>query len=208
MAKRVQKKTKSELASPKFHDRSAHQSSVLMASYHVCDKLSKTRRQFILDIANNHWIGRFENIEDDAALKRELRKWDKLRASFLREATIPLELHWFTCNWNADRGSAPLREIVKNNHCDAGTALRLYWINDPYYYRDHLTIGECRHDEERGILRVLRTIERRFKLDNFATRHIPFDPTPWIDGDRSHSSAHEVPITMHGQVVAGSQNRG
>ena len=181
MAKRVRKKTKAELASPKFRDRSKHQAAVLMDAYHVCDKLSKKRHQFILDIADDHWMHRFENMDDYTAFNREMQAWVKLRSEFLRDAIKPLELHCFTCNWNAGRGLKPLLKIIKNKNCDAGTALRLYWINDPYYYQEYATIGECPYEEEREMLRILRAVERRFKAKDFATKRIPFDPTPWIE---------------------------
>lgn len=207
MAKRVRKKTKAELASREFRDRSQHQSAVLMESYHVCDKLSKTRRQFVLDIADDHWMSRFGAADDEAALNRESRKWDKLRTAFLKEAMKPLELHWFSCNWNCDGGVSPLLKIIKNDHCDAGTALRLYWINDPYYYQEYRTIGDCPYDEERQMLRILRTIEGRFKRDDFATKRIPFDPTPWMNEEYSESAVHGTPPVMREPIVARNKKR-
>ncbi len=207
MAKRIRKKTKAELASPEFRDRSQHQSAVLMDAYHACDKLSKTRNQFILDIADNHWMNRIEDADDHAAFDRASRTWNKLRSEFLRDATKPLELHCFTCNWNAGRGLKPLAKIVKNDYCDAGTALRLYWINDPYYYQEYATIGECPYDEEREMLRILRAIERRFKADDFATERIPFDPTPWIDDKYLESAVHVMPDVMRAPIKTRSKNR-
>lgn len=201
MAKRIRKKTKEELAAQEFQNRSQQQAAVLTASWEACDKLSKKRRQFILDIADNDWIARFEHMDDEVAYKRESRKWDKLRAAFLAEATKPLELHWFSCNWNADRGLAPLLKVVKNVHCDAGTALRLYWINDPYYLQDYHTIAECDDEDEQEILRLLRTIERRFNRGDFATSRIPFDPTAWVDDAHAESAIHVTPEILHVPIL-------
>ena len=200
MAKRVRKKTKAELASRKFRDRSKHQAAVLMDAYHACEKLSKKRSQFILDIADNQWMNRFENMDDVSVFNREMRAWNKLRSEFLRNTTKPLELHWFSCNWNAGRGLKPLLKIIKNKNCGAGTALRLYWINDPYYYQEYATIGECPYEEEREMLRILRTVERRFKAEDFATKRIPFDPTPWIEDKYMESAVHVMPDVMRDPV--------
>ena len=207
MAKRVRKKTKAELASPKFRDRSKYQAAVLMDAYRACDKLSKKRHQFILDIADNHWVNRFENMDDHKAYDRETRIWNRLRSEFLRDTTKPLELHCFTCNWNAGRGLKPLLKIIKNKNCDAGTALRLYWINDPYFYQEYATIGECSYEEEREMLRILRAIERRFKADDFATKRIPFDPTPWIDDKYIESAVHVMPDVMRGPIKTRTKKR-
>ena len=54
------------------------------------DKLSKKRRQFILDIADDGWMHRFDDIDDESALDRESRKWGKLRTAFLKEATFTM----------------------------------------------------------------------------------------------------------------------
>ena len=200
MAKKVRKKTKSELASTKIRDRSKHQAAVLTQSYRAAEKLSKKRNQFILDIAAEAWAHRFEEVDDYAAYQREARKWKKERTAFLIEASKPLELHWFTCNWNAGGGLKPLSKIVKNEYCDAGTALRLYWINDPYYYQEYATISECPYEEEQDMLRILRAIERRFKRADFRTARIPFDPTPWIEDKYLASAIHQMPDVMREPV--------
>lgn len=207
MAKRVRKRTKAEFASPRFRKRSGNKTSALTQSHHACDKLSNRRRQYILDIADYRWIHRFDGRDDDSAFRREPRKWDKLRTAFLKEATKPLELHWFSCNWNCDRGVSPLLKVVKNASCDAGTALRLYWLNDPYYYQEYRTIGECPYDEEREMLRILRTIECRFKSGDFSTKRIPFDPAPWISDDYSESAVHEIPAIMREPILPRSRRR-
>lgn len=51
MAKKIRKKTKAELAAPAFRKREATQADVLLASVAECEKLSKKRHQFVLDVA-------------------------------------------------------------------------------------------------------------------------------------------------------------
>ncbi len=183
---RVRKKTKAELASPAFKKQSAAKAEVLTLSYAQCEKLSKSRRQYVLDVADDQWWDRLPDTDDDRAVARERRRWSKLRRQFVETADKPLEIHCFTCNYNAERGMAPLIKLMKNPSCDAGTALRLYWINDPYYCSAYKTISECPYSEVQDSMRLLRTIKHRFENEGFTSRKIPFDPAPWLtDGERS-----------------------
>ena len=53
MAMKTRERTKAELTAPEFKDRSKHQAAVLMQSFGFAEKLTKKRRQFILDIADD-----------------------------------------------------------------------------------------------------------------------------------------------------------
>lgn len=196
MAKKVRKKTKAELADPAFRKRASNQSDVLKRSFVECEKLPKTRRQFILDVADDAWISRFENADDDSAFKKESRKWAKLRREFLQSVDKPLEIHCFTCYYNASRGIKPLIQLVKNPSCDAGTALRLFWINDPVYFSQYRTISECPYAFEQETMRLLRAIARRFKQDDFRSRRIYFDPEPWVQADDVDLETLKLPDSM------------
>jgi len=196
MAKKVRKKTKAELAEPAFRKRVSNQSDVLRRSHEECEKLSKTRRQFILDVADDAWVSRFENADDDSAFKKESRKWAKLRREFLQSVEKPLEIHCFTCYYNASRGMKPLIQLVKNPSCDAGTALRLFWINDPVYFSQYRTISECPYADEKETMRLLRAIERRFKQNDFRSRRFNFDPEPWLQADDVDLETLNLPDSM------------
>ena len=195
MAKKVRKKTKAELADPAFRKRAATQSEVLMRAHAECEKLSKTRSQYILDVADDVWISRFEDKDDDTAFEKECRKWAKLRREFVKSVSRPLEIHCFTCHYNACRGMQPLVQLVKHRSCDAGTALRLYWVNDPVYYSQYAALSDC-HDEEQDAMRLLKAIERRFKKNDFKTRKIYFDPQPWLEADDVDLESLRLPQSM------------
>ncbi len=196
MAKKVRKKTKAELADPAFRKRAVSQSDVLMRAFNECDKLSKTRRQYILDIADDAWISRFEDKDDETAFGKESRKWARLRRAFPSSAAKPLDIHCFTCSYNACRGMKPLIQLVKHSSCDAGTALRLFWVNDPVYYSQYATISECPYAEEQDAMRLLKAIQRRFKTSDFKTSRIYFDPQPWIDADDVDLEMLNLPALM------------
>jgi hypothetical protein len=196
MAKQVRKKTKAELADSAFRQRAASQSEVLLRADAECDKLSKTRRQYIADVAEDAWVHRFENGDDAAAFERECQKWAKLRREFVKTVSKPLEIHCFTCRYNASRGMQPLVQLVKHPACDAGTALRLFWINDPVYYSQYATIADCPYEEEQAALKLLQAIRRRFKKGDFQTRKIYFDPKPWIEAGDVDLELLKIPESM------------
>ncbi len=209
MAKKARKKTKAELASCEFLKREKQQYAVERISYNLCDKLPRKRRQFFADIGRDTWVDRFDNSddEDETEFERESRRWDKLRDKFLKEATDPLELHCFTCDWNWDGGLSALLKVVMHVHCDAGTALHLYWLGDPYSYQEYRTLSECAYIDQRETLQMLRAIERRFKRDDFATKRFPFDPTPYIKDDLAESAVHKMPAIMREPIVGRSRKR-
>src|SRR5204863_2470836 len=128
------------------------------------DVLSAARKKFILDTASNPAI--------------------RGRSRFLRVAKSPVELHYFSLHWNCDSGPGPIHKIVTNSRCDAGTALRLYWLNDPYFYQEYRLLRDC-PESEQPWLRILRAIERRFLRNDFLTAKIPFDPQPWAESRHS-----------------------
>jgi predicted DNA-binding WGR domain protein len=198
-AKQVRKKRPAELNSAAFKDRSRHQQEVMKLSHAACSRIKGVRREFLLDIADNQWAARWDATESQ--FNKELRRWDSIRKRFLREAQDPVELHFFSCNWNGDRGPSALKHLISNAGCDAGTALRLYWLNDPYYYREYTSIGDS-SGEEREWLQLLRGIERRFRRNDFATSKIPFDPTPWVTEQDEEAVAHKIPGVMFKPVAA------
>lgn len=196
MAKTIRKKTKDELADAKFKERASTQAEVLMRAQEASERLPKSRQQFLLDIASDGWINRFEPSSDQHALEKERRKWEKLRQEFLKSVDKPLEIHCFTCNYNASRGIKPLLSLVKHPLCDAGTALRLFWINDPVYYSRYTTISECPYEEERDAIKLINAIKRRFKNNDFQSRKIYFDPQPWMESDDVDLNALDLPPLM------------
>ena len=175
--KRVRKKTAGELADPELRRRLNRQKEILQASLDACDVLAARRKKFIQDIANNPAISG--------------------RSRFLREARSPVELHYFSLYWNCDRGPGPIHKIVTHSHCDAGTVLRLYWLNDPYYYQKYRLIRDC-PESERPWLRILRFIERRFLRNDFVTAKVPFNPEPWVKPRNADAKGaiHEIPEAM------------
>jgi len=121
----------------------------------------------------------------------EFRKvCDRKRTTFLKKCSDPIELHLFYTLWNPDDGFE-IQKIIKNPNCDAGTALRVYWEHEPYFYRRYGAIKDA-DPVHRENYRLIRSIETKFKKDEFASKDIPFDPTPWIRSDDSFEEEDDL----------------
>lgn len=201
----VRQKTPRERADPDLERLPKEQKrryEIRQNAHAVTERLPKERQEFIRNIAGHAWIGRFPSDADDAAFEKESRRWKRLRHQFLREAANPLELHLFAANWNCDGGSRHIYQIVTNPRCDAGTALWLYWENDPYFYQGYRYIKDA-EGWKQSWLRILRSIERRFHRNDFATAGIPFGPEPWVrdrDAD-AERVVHDIPEVMYHPIV-------
>ena len=194
MAKKVRLKTRAELAAPEFRSRTAQKSKILGQCHAVCEKLSKSRQQFLLNIACNAWND--DPYLDGDEFARTVRHWLSKRKDFFNSDPKTLEVHFFTCNYDAHRGFDPLVKMVKSANCDAGTAMRLFWINDPVFYSQYPTISSCPNAEERDAMRLLRAIKTRFRKEDFKTAKIPFDPTPWVADDDVALKTLRVPKAL------------
>ncbi len=162
----LRRKTPEELA--ELRQKSIAQQNVIETAHAVCEKLPAERlREIRSNAASGH-------------------------RDFLSNCVDPLELHAFVSNWNCDQGVEPLLEVVKNPSCDLGTALWLYWANDPYYYSRYGTVDDASGKEERMMFDLFRIVEHRMALNDFATSLVPFDPQPWIE-----TKYHNAPWVVH-----------
>jgi len=149
-----------------------------------------------MDVAGSTWIDRFADIDDEKAFEKEMKVWKKRRREFLANVSKPLEIHCFTCQYNADGGMKPLLKLVKHPACDAGTALRLFWINDPVYYSQYASISDGEYESEKEGMRFLRAIKQRFKRNDFKSSQIYFDPAPWLAADDVNLDELVLPPSM------------
>lgn len=151
----LRKRTPEEIA--EMRERSIAQAKVIQKTHAACDKLPCDRLEYIRSSASEGC------------------------GEALLECNDPIELHAFVSNWNCDVGVEVLLEVAKHRACDAGTALWLYWENDPYFYSRYGTIEDAGSKEERVMFDCLLVIERRMASKDFATSLVPFDPHLWIE---------------------------
>lgn len=172
-------KTPAEIA--ELRERSLAQQRVVQDTHSVCNRLDADRLRVIAENAENG------------------------NQQVLAGCCSPLELHAFASNWNCDRGVEVLMEIVRNPNCDAGTALWLYWENDPYFYCQYASASDAKGNEERLMCDVMRTIESRILANDFATCDIPFDPTAWVESKYDDAAwvKHKIPQPMYNPIPRG-----
>lgn len=173
----LRRKTPEKIA--QMREKSIAQAKAIDATHAVCEGIPADRFQYIRSCA----------IDGNAEI--------------LALCNDPLELHAFVSNWNCDRGVEPLLVVVKNRACDAGTALWLYWGNDPYFYSRYATIDDARGDEERVMFDFFRFIEHRMACNDFATSRVPFDPQPWIEPKHHDATwaVHKIPESMFKAII-------
>lgn len=85
------------------------------------------------------------------------------------------QLHDFSRRYNVNDGLDPLQAVIAHPHCDAGTALYIYW-----QFHELLADAQARSDSARESPRwnaaaLLGTIEQRYP-HGFAQRGIAYDP--------------------------------
>ncbi len=68
-------------------------------------------------------------------------------------------LHHKAQRYNWDDGLQNLEEILENRACDHGTALLIYWMGGPGYFRRYRTIADAQVFE-RPLVRFLRKLEK------------------------------------------------
>lgn len=84
-------------------------------------------------------------------------------------------LHRKALGYNWDNGIEGLQKILDDRACDRGTALAIYWMGAPGYYREYRKVTDA-ESWERKTLRFLRALERRYLRGEFASATVLFNP--------------------------------
>jgi hypothetical protein len=81
-------------------------------------------------------LSKFE--DDYTHISSDEELWD-----LLRRVDSPLQLHYLPqiVNWDSGWTSEIVNWILEHSLCDAGTALLIYWLNDPQFFKKHERAG-------------------------------------------------------------------
>jgi hypothetical protein len=93
-------------------------------------------------------------------------------------------LHRYVSRYNWDDGVEPMRDLIEDEACAIGTALLVYWLARPHYYRQYVKRADV-GSWERGGWDLVRRIERKLASkteDRFYHLGIVFDPRSWEPG--------------------------
>lgn len=111
------------------------------------------------------------------------RRWSALNIT-------PQLLHRFAQQHNWDEGRDLLVRCIRHPQCSLATALLIYWLGKPHYYRQYTRRAEVA-DHERADFDLLSAIERRVKSGAFELNDITFDPrrfkgTDWTTSELTY----------------------
>ncbi len=143
--------------------------------------ITAERRQFIADIANDEWIGRIDRSMPDSEFDVLSDEWQRRTDEFLRDTTDSAELHLFVKLWNWDGGIEEIRKVINHPHCEAATALMVYWRMQPEFY-SRLKASHKMTESEQENFELLKQVELRFVSGDFPVGDCHYDPAD--DNDR------------------------
>ncbi|WP_409417277.1 DUF4274 domain-containing protein [Flavobacterium sp. PS2] len=86
------------------------------------------------------------------------------------------ELHQFVQHWNYDDGIEPFDWIIKQKHCDKGTALCLYWFLQPDYFCKFANEDEAKEDINYESYKLIKEIEQRYCAGFYEDENFSFNP--------------------------------
>jgi hypothetical protein len=128
------------------------------------------------------------------------------------------ELHAFATHWNWDFGRWPLDAILENPACEAATALLIYWLGCPEFFRKYANRKEVEADDTGDVeaFDFLSDIEARYIAGEFRVGSIAFDPANPVDSPSGYSLVgmyddmrerfvRELPAVMYAPVGSGAQ---
>ncbi|KFF18787.1 DUF4274 domain-containing protein [Flavobacterium hydatis] len=92
------------------------------------------------------------------------------------EKLTAAELHQFVQNWNYDDGVEPFDWIIKQKHCDKGTALCLYWFLQPDYFCKFTNEDEAKEDINYESYKLIKEIEQRYCAGFYEDENFSFNP--------------------------------
>ncbi len=90
--------------------------------------------------------------------------------------------HREVMDYNWDDGVEGMRQVIESEACALGTALLVYWLARPHYYRQNRTRREA-GAWERGTWDLIRRIEAKLERGRFLHLGIAFDPRALRPGD-------------------------
>jgi len=140
----------------------------------------------------------------------ELQKrylFPRARKGFEVRASDAAELHAFVKHYNWDEGVGILRWIVKQESCDRGTALMVYWKSGPGWYTQYARKEDVPSHALEGY-NLIKEIERRYRRGFYERGGFYFDPRDdngydWTGQHAGVEAVSPIPERMYEPVRAG-----
>ena len=119
----------------------------------------------------------------------------------LNEMTSPKELYYlpWLLNWDDDLTEQAIDWILKSPLCDAGTALSIYWLNQPVDWVGQ-KLSEAYDEWEGRRISLHTSIEKRLKSMDFPSQVIRYNPKwdwgYWNDDGSEDNDIKNIPECM------------
>jgi hypothetical protein len=101
-------------------------------------------------------------------------------------------LHRFAAAYHWDDGYDLLKRCIAHEKCALGTALLIYWMGKPHYFRQWADADDV-PDFQRPLFDLLTSIERRVKAGKYKRAGISFDPRRHAKTDWTAITYDELP---------------
>ena len=131
--------------------------------------VSFTRRNEIWALCEDCCAAESRGKRVQSRMRRQLEE-------FFATAT-PEELHVFVSSWNWDAGLDAIRKVIEHSRCDAGTALKAFWLASPEYFLEYASREEV-PEYHLELFDLVNDIQRRFLAGEFKTAELRYRPRP------------------------------
>ena len=164
------------------------------------ERISPERQQFVFDMANDEWVDHLD--EDDEERMDELsEEMERKTEEFVTTCTDPLELHCFADHWNWDGGVSTLVKIAQNPHCDAATALLIFWRAQPTDYLEYRTRDDV-PEYSRDTFDLIELIQTRYMQGAYSSGKITYIPQADFRIPEPIPGQRVMPAVMMDAVIA------
>ncbi len=111
----------------------------------------------------------------------------------------PEEMFLLASGSHPDQGPEEWRRVLDSPLCDMGTALLIFWLNDPAYHYEFASPEDV-PSINRGSYDLVREIERKYRAGAYPSGVVRFDPTAFdgfsfLDG-QALEAVERVPAEM------------
>ena len=96
-------------------------------------------------------------------------------------------------------------QLVANPHCEAATALLIYWRAQPQDFSEYANVGDV-PDHERPIFELVKLIQERYAQEAFPVSEVFYDPRDEYGGlDEIEDSINHrcIPRQMFAPILRG-----
>jgi len=156
----------------------------------------------LCDITKNHIVELYEiyaSGSKNITLKCSEAQYkfsNAIRKCRVKKIQVPAqseEIHYYVQHYNWDNGYSFLKWVIKHPECELATALTVFWLGKPLYFKDK-TVEEV-EAYNLDNFKLLKQIEKRVQKKKYKIGSLTFDINDYLDSaglDTARQSFAEV----------------